>query len=115
MNHAEYILSCKVAKILDASGLLFTHVPLEEADPKRAAQEARMGARKGCPDFLIFGPPGLAIELKAPKGRATEDQTKWLHRLLVAGWRVAVCRSTADVIKVLREVYGDSIYGGRDD
>jgi len=112
MKHTEYALACKTAKILDASGLLFTHVPLEEADPKRAALEARMGARAGCPDFLVFGPPPLAIELKAPRGSITREQQWWLSALAMAGWHTRVCRSTEDVLDTLREVYGGSIYGG---
>jgi hypothetical protein len=112
MNHAEYVLSCKVATILDAAGLLYTHVPLEESDPKRVAFEHRMGVRKGCPDFIVFEQPPLALELKTPKGRVTDEQARWLEDLTRKGWRTAVCRSAAEVLALLREVYGERIYEG---
>ncbi|MFA6605110.1 MAG: VRR-NUC domain-containing protein [Patescibacteria group bacterium] len=118
MSHTpEYTLSVAVARILDASGLLYTHVPNETPDPKRAAANKRMGTKAGVPDYLIFGwrdgravVPPLAIELKAPGGRTTETQRTWLVDLAGCGWRSAVCFSTAEVLKVLESTYGRGIY-----
>ena len=115
MRHPEYVLSCRVAGILDAAGLLFTHVPLEEESAQRAAMERRMGVRKGCPDFLVFTEPRVAFEIKSKRGSTTPDQRRWLEQLASEGWRTAVCRSTKDVISLLRENYGQRIYGGEGD
>jgi hypothetical protein len=47
----EYQLTCKVAEMLKAAGLLYTHVPTECPDKMRAIMQARMGVVAGVPDF----------------------------------------------------------------
>jgi hypothetical protein len=110
----EYQLTCKVAEMLKAAGLLYTHVPTECPDKMRAIMQARMGVVAGVPDFLIFTPPQLAIELKKPKkGRLSEEQQQWLAELENFGWRVAVCKTPQEVSEVLTEVYGQHLQGGK--
>ncbi len=54
-----------------------------------------MGVRRGFPDFALYVPRagfcGLAIELKAAKGRPTTEQIEWLDHLASAGWMAALC------------------------
>lgn len=61
-----------------------------------AARFKAMGVVPGIPDLLIFERrgehPGLAIELKAPKGVLSENQ-KRVHELLrERSWRVVLVR-----------------------
>ena len=112
MRHTEYQLAVKVATLLDATPLFFTHVPLEDDSAKRAFFAKRMGASRGVPDILIFDRPGLAIELKSPKGRPTLEQKAWHDKLRSCGWRVEICKTVESVRLLLLEVYGQRIYDG---
>ena len=60
-----------------------------------------MGLAKGWPDILLLHPDGdwHGIELKAPKGTATEEQIDFLEW---GGGRSAVCRSLDQVEATLR-------------
>ena len=67
----------------------------------RGAILASMGLKAGIPDLLFFHPDGdwHGIELKAPKGTATEEQIDFLEW---ANGRSAVCRSLTQVEATLR-------------
>lgn len=57
---------------------------------------------KGCPDLVIAKPHVTAlVEVKAAKGKLTEDQVQWLAR-----WSgpVYVVRTLEDVVAVTREL-----------
>jgi len=73
-----------------------------------ATRMMRMGYRKGTPDVIIFEPRasfhGFFIEFKAPKGKTSESQDKFLLEAHNRGYATAVCFSTADGIRLL-EVY----------
>jgi len=121
MRQNESRLQKAVAKLLDASGLLWCAIP--NGGNRSAITGARMkaeGVKRGVPDLFIFEPKlmyatppvhefvGVAIELKAVlKGGVTEFQAAWLEQLAAKGWRTAVCRSTDDVLSVLRSCYPD--------
>lgn len=125
-------LQKEVVKLLDMSGLLFTAtangVFLQGDAKQRAIRGKRMkehGVKNGVPDLLIFddmyirdgkavgGPniigsewfSGLAIELKCGENKPTPDQLDW-HRLLYSRhWKVEVCYTMDEVLKVLRACY----------
>ncbi len=66
------------------------------------------GTRSGIPDLLLpvarQERNGLAIEMKAPKGRTSDSQTEvmtWFRER--AGWRVAVCYSSGAAIDAIRD------------
>lgn len=120
-----------VAKLLDASGLVWQHSPNEGLrTPRQGAHAKAMGMKPGFPDVVIFNEAypegdevdkhmaelrggmaiGLAIELKAPdakgkKPKPTESQLQWHDKLRRCGWRVHVCYSTDEVIALLKECY----------
>ena len=54
-----------------------------------------MGVRRGFPDLTLWLPRGgfhgLAVELKAAKGRPTPEQLDWLAHMSAIGWRAEVC------------------------
>ena len=54
-----------------------------------------MGVRAGVPDLFLpvasGNKHGLYIEMKADKGKPTENQLDWLEYLARAGYEVAIC------------------------
>ena len=112
-----------VAKLLDASGLLWYHGPNEgKRNPRTGAALKAAGMKAGFPDCVIFDPPqydacaellkgfkgkprGLAIELKVGRNKPTAAQLEWHDKLRARGWRVEVCRTMDDVMDLLRECY----------
>lgn len=80
---------------------------------KRGALEAmrfqRMGTTAGWPDLQIPVPSGsfhgLFIELKSEKGRLTDKQEAMIEKLRRYGYRVEVCRSVEEFLKVCTEYF----------
>lgn len=60
-----------------------------------AARLKREGVKAGVPDLCLPVPRGewhgLYIEMKAPKGKVSENQEKWIEALKKQGYAVAVC------------------------
>lgn len=54
-----------------------------------------MGVRRGFPDLTLWLPRGglhgLAVELKAAKGKPTTEQLAWLDHMAGIGWMAVVC------------------------
>ncbi len=110
----EQALQELVAAYLDLWGVCWCHVPNGGQRTARAGRMMkRAGTKAGVPDVLIFEPwwddvggriggMGTAIELKVntAAGKKTyprPEQRKWMADLEIRGWRVAVCRSLAEV------------------
>lgn len=106
MRHEEYALCRQIKTVLDAYGLHYTHVPLEEPDPARAAMAKRIGASSGYPDYIVHGRTMLWLEAKAPGGRISDHQKEWAAIIRAHGGLVEVIRSVDDLVKLLDEVYG---------
>lgn len=62
--------------------------------PATGARLKAAGTRKGFPDLILpmgrGGFVGLALELKAKDGRATQEQIEWLEMLSGEGWHASV-------------------------
>lgn len=121
---AEDKLQCAVAELLDYYGWHYCHVPNGGHRHKAVAAKLKaMGVKRGVPDVLIFerwediDPEstawscwsfGIAIELKVGPPQAKRKtypdakQREWMAALQERGWRVAVCRSVAEVKEVLQ-------------
>ena len=60
-----------------------------------AGKMKAMGTRRGFPDLTLWvrrgGFHGLAVELKAGKGRPTPEQLAWLDQMSECGWCAALC------------------------
>lgn len=60
-----------------------------------AARLKREGVKAGVPDLCLPVPKGkwhgLYIEMKAPKGKVSDNQVKWIEALKNQGYAVAVC------------------------
>jgi hypothetical protein len=65
------------------------------------------GVKAGVPDLLLPWPAGgwhgLFIELKAPGGRVTVAQKRWIEWLRAAGYRAEVCYGWEEAAKVMME------------
>ena len=69
------------------------------------------GYLRGIPDLLIFEPSGdyngLAIELKAGKGKPSPHQLEALKSLRARGWRAEVSTGWDDTVELLNEYFPD--------
>ena len=67
------------------------------------------GYLRGVPDLLFFeardGFHGLAIELKAPKGRISPIQRERVEEFRIRGWRAEVAFGWDHAMKILREYF----------
>lgn len=74
------------------------------------------GVKKGVPDVFLPVPmtylnegqvvgmkAGLWIEMKAGKNKTSPDQDWWIGKLRDMGYRVEVCYSAEDAIKIIKE------------
>ncbi|MFH1568515.1 MAG: VRR-NUC domain-containing protein [Gemmatimonadota bacterium] len=104
MRHVEAGHQRTVCQWLEANGVLYCHVPNERAQGLQRQILAGLGVKPGVPDLLIFTPPpsatgrGVAIEMKAPLGRASSQQLRWINDLEHAGWLARVCRGCDEAI-----------------
>lgn len=73
------------------------------------------GYLAGIPDLLFFEPRGehvgLAIELKAKRGRVSAAQKQAIHQLNERGWRAVVCTGFDECVAVLRDYFDDDVVG----
>jgi len=113
MHHPEDDLQRAVAEYLDLQGWLWWHTPNGgRRDKREAARFRRLGVRPGVPDVLIFerwqdGEEqgfGVAIELKAGKGRLSPEQFRTLAELDRRGWWAAVAWTLDEVIEICSRV-----------
>ena len=110
----EFVEHCKVAKWLDDRHILYTHPPNGERRELLAGIRLKaMGVKRGVPDLLIFklAPKqteyrGVAIEMKASKGKVSFHQQKFMAMLWDEGWLVKVCFNAEDAIRFLSEECG---------
>ena len=69
------------------------------------------GYLAGIPDMLFFAPRGqhvgLAIELKAKRGRVSPAQREALERLSERGWHAVVCTGFDECAATLRTYFND--------
>lgn len=89
------------------------HCPSGGKRPKGEAGKLKaMGAKRGVSDWICPFPSqaaaGLAIELKAPKGKTTPEQEAFLSHAAQHGWVCAVCYSLDEfIVTVMRYLAKD--------
>lgn len=104
----EFRLSCAVAdhlaRILPPD-VLWSHLPFgENRSAITGARLKRMGTQRGWPDYMILHPGGvLAIELKASKGRPSEEQCDFANKLHALGGAYRICRDLEQVDAALAD------------
>lgn len=94
---------------------LVFHVPNEgKRKPQYTQKLLKMGMVRGIPDILCIEKgtyegvdyDGLAIEMKALKGRATSIQMTRLEMLEMRGWLTAVINNYDDFVQLVSEYLG---------
>ncbi len=112
LNQAEYRLQVAVVKHLQSAfpSLLFTHVPNRSKDAQDGFFRKQMGVLPGVPDLIFWyretlrddgrlvwsGIVSAAIELKASKGRSSNDQNRFASSFVHIGGKYAVCKSVKE-------------------
>jgi len=88
--------------------LLLHHSPNEGKlmqHDRDGAKRKAMGMRAGFPDFIFLLPnksfPFLAMELKSDKGRQTEHQKEYQHKVEEAGGKYVIIRSLEEFIETV--------------
>lgn len=114
----EHDIQCEVVRRLKehAPEVMFcatvggVRLSMNQAKRMKAA-----GYLAGIPDLLFFEPRGefvgLAIELKAKRGRVSAAQREALRLLRERGWRAIVCTGFDECAAALREYFDDGILG----
>ena len=92
-------------RLRGAPDLVYLHVPNGGLrSPIEAAIMKGMGVRKGASDLLIWqGGRSYAIELKAPGGKTTDSQLRFLQDLRKAGAQTAICIGLDEALAKLEE------------
>jgi hypothetical protein len=104
---SEFQLHVTIADLLRRwamPGWEWTHLPFGELRAAAtAARLARMGVRRGYPDFALFCRDGRCafLEVKRPGGRLSEDQRRIADHLKRAGHCFEVVDSVEAAISVL--------------
>ena len=87
---------------------MLMHVPNEgKRSPRYGAELKRLGLQAGFPDLALFvprnGKAALFIEMKVGRNKCTENQKKWIRKLLEQGYEVKVCYSCEEAIQVIKK------------
>ncbi|MEW3513964.1 VRR-NUC domain-containing protein [Clostridium butyricum] len=65
------------------------------------------GTKSGVPDLFLPVPRsqkyGLFIEMKVGRNKCTENQKKWIRKLLEQGYEVKVCYSCEEAIQIIKK------------
>jgi len=86
--------------------ILLHHSPNEgKRSPQYMNWLKTLGTLPGCPDILIFEARGkwhgLAIEMKAPGGKLTDNQEWFIQKLQAAGWQCHECRGIEEFMSIV--------------
>ena len=72
-----------------------------------AANLKRQGVKAGVPDLFLPVPRspkhGLFIEMKVGRNKCTDNQKKWIRKLIEQGYEVKVCYSCEEAIQVIKK------------
>ena len=75
----------------------------------QATKSKQQGMLSGIPDLFlpvpIGGFHGLFIEMKSEKGRLSTNQTWFLSKVELLGYKIAVCYSANEAIKTIENYY----------
>ena len=82
---------------------LLYHIPNErKCTPQQGMRLKRLGVKAGVPDLDLpvsrGGHHGLKIEMKAEKGRTSEEQEWWIRELTLQGYMCRVCYGWKDAV-----------------
>jgi len=101
MKDIEHRSQVALCQWLDAANIQYFAIP--NGGARNAITGKRLkdeGVKAGVPD-LFFPKLRLFIEMKSPDGRQNEAQKQWMFDLRLAGYRVEVCHSAEEAIKLV--------------
>lgn len=109
MSEAEE--QAAVVEYCDLRKIPVYHIPNEgRRSARTGAMLKRQGLKSGVPDLCIPVARGryhsLYIEMKAKGGRATANQTDWIHLLRSQGMCAYVCWGADSAIALIDEYMG---------
>lgn len=88
-------------------------------DAVTGAKLKEEGALPGVSDLILLKPnrqySALLIEVKTPKGRQSEAQKDWQHKISMDGYKYIVVRSIEEAKKETEEYLSDNDYGKEKD
>ena len=103
--------SCYASNRIRYPGLdLLYHIPNEiKCNAAQGKQRKDIGVKSGVPDLCLPVARGqyhgLYIEMKAERGRVSENQKTWLKRLTEQGYLAKVCYGFDEAIRCIQEYY----------
>lgn len=78
-----------------------------QTTPTQANIAKAEGIVSGASDLFLFMPnkhySGLAIEMKTPKGRQSENQKEWQWCVEKVGYKYVICRSIEEFIQTIHD------------
>jgi len=101
----EYIKQC--------TSLPYFHIANQrQTSPAQGAKLKRMGVVAGVADLFLPRSNGinhgLFIELKSPGGKVSEEQRKFISRMILEGYAAHVCYSSEEAIQLIKTHFGIS-------
>ena len=93
---------------------LLYHIPNEvKCTAAQGKSRKDIGVKSGVPDLCLpvarGGYHGLYIELKAEKGKATENQKTWIQQLTEQGYLAKVCYGFDEAIRCIISYYQEGV------
>lgn len=113
-RQTEHVMQCAVIKACRMLESIYPELKYLLAIPNGGARHPAVatklkaeGVKSGVPDLFLPIPipgrsAGLWIEMKAPKGRLTQNQEDFLRFLYGVGFTTTVCYSTQDAVDQIR-------------
>jgi hypothetical protein len=101
MKDIEHRSQVQLCKWLDAANIRYYAIPNGGARTAKTGKRLKdEGVKAGMPDLHLFG-LRLYIEMKSPTGRLSPAQVARHKELREAGYRVEVCHSAEEAIKLV--------------
>lgn len=118
-SQVAFISYCRqMARIDPRYGLIWANTNAGKRSVGALKYYIAEGLESGVPDITVACPsgvfPGMFIEMKTEKGKPTDKQKQWLSKLHGAGYRVVICRSTAEAIRELTFYFENGNQRGKD-
>jgi hypothetical protein len=108
-EHEIQVRVVKLLKSMPSQPLFSSTVGGVKVALHTARRMKEAGYNKGIPDMLIFEPKGdyigLAIEIKAPKGKASAEQVWWVDNLRNRGWKALICRGYEECEQEIKKYF----------
>lgn len=110
-RNPESVIVKACLELLAARGVMAWRSNNMPAFDKASGRMRKFNGRRGVSDILaVYNGQLLAIEVKTPAGKLSEEQRQFLADVDLAGGGICVVRSVADLDAWLREVSKKSNY-----